>query len=221
MDATAFLVCLYNNSRVYREYGSDGIFRFATMILARDAELLDQLTYARSDEEELVHALLYYELKFGSKDALEKRKLYRDMTDREVENPIIPEDYVLGFDDGKVSATSYFGERYFDRFLTATGYITCTRSGGAFEYERALLNLDTLTEEGVSVSMEFEPTVYSIARKDVSEAEATQYVIDKVGDGFSFDDEIPAVDGVAFDQLYWSDDIADAIENAYVIKTDR
>lgn len=67
MDDTHYLLALYNNSRAYRDYGTDGIFDFTLCILARDPRLADQIDYARSDEEEYAHAILYYEQKFGNK----------------------------------------------------------------------------------------------------------------------------------------------------------
>lgn len=60
-QGTEFLVTLYNNSQVYRKYGSGGIYDFTTCIMARDPKLVDQIEYARSDEKEFEKAVAFYE----------------------------------------------------------------------------------------------------------------------------------------------------------------
>lgn len=61
VDGTEYLITLYNQSQVYRKYGSGGIYDFTTCVMARDPKLVDQIEYARSDEKEFEKAVAFYE----------------------------------------------------------------------------------------------------------------------------------------------------------------
>ena len=129
---------------------------------------------------------------------------------------MIPEDYVIGFDDDRVTEEPYYGERCYDRFITDTGYVTYYGSSGAAYYDFAMLDLETFEQEYISVDLN--NYSYKMNERQLSEAEAEEYVSSKIGEEFHFGGDVPA-SWVAFDRLSWFENAEEAINNPYVLNT--